>query len=119
VGRRTTTGCGPVGCDYADSSIGIVSAAAVVTWFPMERGLFLRGGLGLGSIQYDLYQGVTHYQYSRNGVGLVAGAGYAFWLGRSFNLTLGLDLLAQGYGKAEGEPRSASAAVVMLGFAWY
>ena len=53
------------------------------------------------------------------GVQSIAGTGYAWWVGRSLNLTLGLDLLAQGYGRSDTYARSATAAALMLGFDWY
>jgi hypothetical protein len=119
IGDSVPTSCDYLGCDYRNSSVGVTSLAAMLTWFPLERGPFLRGGLGLASFSYDSYVLAAHSHYSRNGLGVVAGAGYAWWLGRTFNLTLGLDLLAQGYGRSEGHARSAQAAALMLGFDWY
>lgn len=90
---------------------------AMVTWFPMERGLFLRGGLGLSSLSLD----VTGFgSDSVSGWNLDVGAGYAFWLGKSFNLTLNLDYAAQGYhSEKAGAPTSSNYWALWLGFDWY
>ena len=70
---------------------------AMVTWFPMERGLFLRGGAGLTNFRVDADAMGLSASNSVNGVNITVGGGYAFWLGRTFNLTLNLDYSAQFY----------------------
>ncbi len=116
---RTTTVCTGLYCYDTESSVGIVSLAAVATWFPVERGFFLRGGAGLGSYSDDVTVNGVQQTTTANGVGLIAGAGYAWWIGRTFNLTLGLDVLGQWYGKSDTAPKRASGAAVLLGFDWY
>jgi hypothetical protein len=102
--------------NQVDYGIQVTNMDAMLTWFPVQRGPFLRGGLGLAEISEDITGGRTH---SRSGVGVVVGGGYAFWLGRSFNLTLNLDLSAQSYAKAVNEPKSSSFANLWVGFDWY
>jgi hypothetical protein len=89
---------------------------AMVTWFPMVRGPFLRAGIGLSEYSVSL----TGYQDSTlNGSNLTVGGGYAFWLGRAFNLTINLDYSAQRYGSnASGLTRSEFTAL-WFGFDWY
>jgi hypothetical protein len=103
----------PTGPDYA---VQVSNYDAMVTWFPVERGPFLRGGLGL--TQYIL--SLSGYQdNSINGSNLTVGGGYAFWLGRTFNLTVNLDYSAQRYeGNNLGLSRSHYT-VLWLGFDWY
>ncbi|MFL5263624.1 MAG: hypothetical protein ACJ79L_14570, partial [Anaeromyxobacteraceae bacterium] len=69
---------------------------AVATWFPAERGFFLRGGAGLAILSVDANSGSGgRVSNSYTGVGALAGLGYAFWLGQHFNLTLNLDASVQ------------------------
>lgn len=102
--------------NQATYGVQVTNYDAMLTWFPVERGPFLRGGLGLASISEDVTGGGSN---SRTGVGVLVGGGYAFWLGRSFNLTLNLDLSAQSYGKSLNEPKSSSFANLWVGFDWY
>jgi hypothetical protein len=100
-----------------DATYTISTFNAMATWFPMERGLFLRGGLGLSNLSLD----VTGYGSDDvSGWNLDVGGGYAFWLGKSFNLTLNLDYAAQGYHSDKvGAPTSSSYWTLWLGFDWY
>jgi opacity protein-like surface antigen len=106
--------------NQATYGIQVTNADAMLTWFPVERGPFLRGGLGLASLSEDISGGGT--TRTRSGVGALIGGGYAFWLGRSFNLTLNLDLSAQSYGSTSSDPLAAkrsSFANLWVGFDWY
>ena len=51
----------------------------------------------------------------------LAGVGYAFWLGRSFNLTVNADLDLQTYGNQSSgaDVTSARGGSLWLGFDWY
>ena len=100
-----------------DATYVITTYNAMVTWFPMERGFFLRGGLGLSNLRLEVSGlGSDHV----SGFNLDVGAGYAFWLGRTFNLTLNLDYAAQRYGSSEaGAPTRSNYTALWLGFDWY
>jgi len=107
-----------------ESTVGIQvnNYDAMLTWFPMGEGFFLRGGAGFASLVADTTGAVGTARGSQGGVGVVAGLGYAFWLGRSFNLTLNLDLSGQSYGKSDSDPfqpKSSSAVNFFVGFDWY
>jgi hypothetical protein len=103
-------------------SLTIVNLDAVATFFPMQRGLFLRGGLGLSGLSSEIEIDGVSTSDSSSGANVLAGVGYAFWLGRSFNLTVNLDFSAQGYGDTESGapgPDSSSFWTLGLGFDWY
>lgn len=99
----------------ASSSLTYYDAAFM--FFPWERGLFLRGGVGLSSASFTLEGGGTKTEVSANGLNVLGGIGYAFWLGRSFNLTLNLDGQRHAFDTVDlGGATSWSA---WLGFDWY
>ncbi len=98
-----------------DVGVQISNYDAMLTWFPMERGLFLRGGLGMS--RYTV-QATGYRDANYRGFNATVGGGYAFWLGRTFNLTLNLDFSGQSYGSGNGPSRSSYTAL-WLGFDWY
>jgi hypothetical protein len=99
----------------ATSSLTYYDAAFM--FFPWERGLFLRGGVGLSSASFILEGGGTKTEVSANGLNVLGGVGYAFWLGRSFNLTLNLDGQRHAFDTVDlGGATSWSA---WLGLDWY
>jgi hypothetical protein len=71
----------------------ITDIDAMATFFPWQRGLLLRGGLGYST----LYRNITRHPstgletYRSYGANATLGAGYAFWLGETFNLSLVVD----------------------------
>jgi hypothetical protein len=89
---------------------------AMVTWYPQEKGFFLRGGGGLTVFTRE-WPGLKIGKYP--GANLAIGAGYAFWIGRTFNLTLHLDHSRQWYGKNVIHLSGSSFTVGWLGFDWY
>jgi hypothetical protein len=108
-------------------SVTIVNYDVMATFFPMERGLFLRGGLGLSRFTLDLKNiptpggGTTHETGTRSGTNVALGVGYAFWLGQHFNLTANLDFSNQWWrGRDEGgAPTRSDFWALGLGFDWY
>ena len=76
-----------------ESSVQINNYMAMATYFPMEKGFLLRGGLGLCAYQIDIDGETDQY----NGFSALAGIGYAFWLGTTFNLGLNFDYSYQQY----------------------
>jgi hypothetical protein len=93
------------------SSNPIVHLDAVGTFFPTERGLFVRGGLGPALL-------VRRSGWGTGALDVRAGAGYAWSLGRSVNLTLGLDAARQIYVTSR-EPDYSSYTDLYLGLGWY
>jgi hypothetical protein len=112
------TAVGQLGTDVMGTQLlQISNYFAMLTWFPFQKGLFIRGGGGLSMLGnyisasgFDLTE--TYY-----GGGLLAGIGYAFWLGRHFNLTLNLDHSRQIF-VGDGPDRGRFT-IVYVGFDWY
>lgn len=107
----------------------IANYDAVATYFPMGEGLFVRGGVGLSRLTVSYKDSFGDGSDSVGGYNALVGAGYAFWLGQSFNLTLNVDYSAQRYGSAApGEtmadgvflkPESSNFLAFWVGFDWY
>jgi hypothetical protein len=99
-------------------ALGIANLAAVTTFFPLERGPFLKAGAGLSRLatQRTPPRGGTETRSALGG-NVALGAGYALWLGERFNLSLNLDWSGQAYLGDEFERSSFWR--VGLGFAWY
>jgi hypothetical protein len=102
-------------------SLGLTNLNAVLTFFPWERGLFLRGGLGLASAATTTkVPGVGQTSDSAGGGDVAVGIGYAFWLGKGFNLSGNLDWSAQGFGGgAKDKLESTSFWRLGVGLGWY
>ncbi len=90
---------------------------AGIMYFPVERGFFLRAGAGLSAIVQNIDSPLGKHEFSANGFNVLGGVGYAFWLGRTFNLTVNLDAQAHSFSKANVEGGTAWGA--WIGFDWY
>jgi hypothetical protein len=102
----------------ATRTLGITTINAVVTFYPFERGLFLRGGLGLASAGATVdVPGVGKTSDSAGGGDVALGLGYAFWLGQRFNLSVNLDGSWQSYGSSEID--GSAFWRLGVGFGWY
>ncbi len=90
------------------------------TFFPMQQGLFLRGGGGLAWLETGIQDRYTLAQMTRDYVGLdvLGGVGWAFWLSRRFNLTVNADLSWQLYPWAD-DVRGSRIFLVYVGFDFY
>jgi hypothetical protein len=102
-----------------DLGVQATDYLAMLTWFPAERGFFLRGGAGLATMTLDSNNSFGRSSDTHGGVAVLAGLGYAFWLGQHFNLTLNLDASAQKYGGGVDVPESSRFVDAYLGFTWY
>jgi hypothetical protein len=107
----------------ASASITIANYDLVATFFPMGRGLYFRGGLGLSRIEFEVEgTGIFDGTADFTGTNVLGGVGYAFWLGQSFNLALNFDYSGQFWGDNDGGttgPEKSSFWTVGLGFDWY
>jgi len=102
-----------------DATTTIADADLMATFFPWERGFFVRGGVGPSFLTFDTRSPGFHDSVSYGGLNADVGAGYAFWMGRRFNLTVNADFAAQSYGKSSTRPESSSFFLIWLGFDWY
>ena len=85
---------------------------AAFTWFPVEKGFFLRGGLGLANILID-----TGSSSDRsNGFGILVGAGFAVPVARNHNITFTVDYSRQSYSGSSTKPDSSQFGAVYLGY---
>jgi hypothetical protein len=104
----------------ATTGVQINNYDAMLTFFPSERGFFVRGGAGLSVIVEEVsVPGFASASRSTNGVNVLAGLGYAWWIGQHFNLTANLDFSGQSYGSSSDKPERSSAWALWLGFDWY
>ena len=60
--------------------------AAALTYYPGATGFFVRGGVGVGTVDLSEDQGGVTYSASDNGFGWLVGTGYEWRLGRRFAL---------------------------------
>ena len=86
----------------ASASVNIANYDAMATFFPMERGFFLRGGVGLSRFSLTVSGTGNDGTSSYSGANLDLGLGYAWWIGKSFNLTANLDWSGQSWGDNNG-----------------
>jgi len=104
----------------SDPAVQVAQGLAMLTWFPARHGLYLRGGVGLASYSEDAVVNGAHAGGgSATGFSVLAGVGYALWMGRSFNMSVGLDLSAQAYGDQVNLPSTTRYGELMVGFHWY
>jgi hypothetical protein len=110
------------------SSLSISNVDVMLTYFPSERGFFLKGGLGRSAVSYAVDSsalGIT--TNTATGLNVAGGLGYAWWLGKQFNLTANLDVSRQWYGgtSTTGGPflldeiKDSQFWSLWLGFDWY
>lgn len=112
IGESSTNG-------YTDRFCSIDNYFLMLTFFPWEEGFFSRVGGGVSDLQVEEDFGAYTIERSVDGYGFLIGMGYAFWLGKSFNLTLNVDHSRQYYNNSSGEPHRSKFTIVYLGFDWY
>jgi hypothetical protein len=77
-------------------SVGAITA----TYYPGAQGFYVRGGIGVGTMEYSVDQGSFTLTASDDGFGLLMAAGYEWRLTRRFSLGPQLDY---GYGKIDDD----------------
>jgi hypothetical protein len=104
-----------------DTWVQVWNGDVMATFFPFERGLFFRAGTGLSVLSVGISPGTFAVAdtFEHGGVNATIGAGYAFWLARHFNLTLGLDLSRQWYGSNTDGVEGSGMFLAYMGFDWY
>ena len=91
----------------------------MLTHFPNREGFFVRVGGGLSRIGASIHAPSGDFSMGDSGPGVLGGFGYAFWLGKTFNLTLNLDQSFQWYSNDPGEPDRSQFTILYVGFDWY
>jgi hypothetical protein len=90
----------------------------VLTFYPWERGLFLKAGVGISSaVATTDTPGTGKTSDSTSGANVAFGVGYAFWLGKGFNLSGNLDWSRQAYSGDKLD--RADFWRLGVGFGWY
>lgn len=110
--RQTADGPG------GDFTLQVNNYLAAVTFYPMEKGLLLKAGLGLATIMYDLDTDTIDESDTYGGMGFLLGIGYDFWLGKSFNLGIHAEYSRQSYNDSDA-PDDTEFASVYLTFYWF
>jgi len=95
-----------------DAQIQINNYHALLTYFPFERGFFVRGGGGLSSI----YTNDATTKVHNSGVGVLVGAGYALNLVTHHYLTFTLDQSFQFYSSSTNKPKNSEFSAFYLGY---
>jgi hypothetical protein len=89
-------------------------------FFPWERGAFARVAAGRSILLVDTDGPVLIGKGTYGGWNIIGGVGYAFWLGKAFNLTLNVDYQAHRF-SSDGDIDVArgSGWSTWVGFDWY
>jgi len=115
ISRLTSSGPSPFG---ATTSLAISNLDLIFSFFPMERGLFLRGGVGRSLLtiteEGPTLGGTYSREASTSGFEVVGGLGYAFSLGH-FDLAVAVDATRQHWG-ATGP---STFLIARVGAGWY
>jgi hypothetical protein len=104
--------------DEDGTTISLTTAMLGVTYYPGNAGLFLRGGVGLGSssLEVELPNGFTQSK-DENGIGLAAAVGYEWRLTRKFAMGPQVDFTYLNIG--DDIVDTANFFDITLGFNWY
>ena len=95
-----------------DTHLQINNYLATLTWFPVEKGFFLRGGAGLSNIFIDT--GTT--SDTVHGFGILVGAGFAIPVATRHNITFTVDYSRQTYSGSSTKPDSSQFGAAYLGY---
>jgi len=95
-----------------DAHLQINNYLAALTWFPAEKGFFLRGGAGLSNILINT--GVSSDR--AYGLGVLVGAGFAIPVARRHNITFTVDYSRQSYNGSSTRPDNSQFGAAYLGY---
>jgi hypothetical protein len=95
-----------------DTHLQINNYLATLTWFPAEKGFFLRGGAGLSNIFIDTGTSSD----TVHGFGVLVGAGFAIPVGLRHNITFTVDYSRQTYSGSSTKPDSSQFGAAYLGY---
>ncbi len=97
----------------SDAHVQINNYFAALTYFPAERGFFVRGGGGFANILVD--NGAGSGERS-NGFGILLGAGYALPVAGRHHVTFTVDYSRQFYSGSSTKPDNSQFAAAYLGY---
>jgi hypothetical protein len=100
-------------------AIQLVQPGLAATFYPRREGPFLRLSAGLARLELTSWGRGATYAQSGSGVGLVAGAGWAFDLWRSLDLTVRVDALYAWLDAPEVELDRSLLWVGYAGVSWF
>ncbi len=101
-----------------EANFQINNYLAALTYFPTGEGLFIKAGAGVSVITYEISVGLVSVSESHSGMALLGGLGYAFWLGKTFNLCLNAEYSHQSYTYEEA-PDNSHFWNVYVSFYWF
>lgn len=101
-----------------EANTQITNYLAALTYFPTGEGLFIKAGAGVSVIGYEMSGGLVEVSESYSGTAILGGLGYAFWLGKTFNLCLNAEYSHQTYTDEEA-PDNSHFWNVYLSFYWF
>ncbi len=111
---------GSISTTYGDftAALQITNTLGVLTYFPMNEGLFLRIGAGVSNISQEFQFLGEQKSNSYSGFAYLGGVGYALWIGQTFNLCLNFDYSAQSYSDNEA-PDNSHFWAFYVSFYWF
>jgi hypothetical protein len=101
-----------------EANFQINNYLAALTYFPTGEGLFIKAGAGVSVITYEISGGPVSESRSDSGTAILGGLGYAFWLGKTFNLCLNAEYSHQSYDDEEA-PDNSHFWNVYVSFYWF
>lgn len=98
-----------------DATWSFSTSTVAMTWFPSNMGLFLRGGVGLGTARVEVETGGVTVSDSEGGVGFLLAGGYEFRLTKKFALAPQVEYAYQKLDTLDSSNMIGGG----LGFNWY
>ncbi len=100
------------------ADIQITNYYTTISYYPMEKGLFLKTGAGISRTNVVVGNIGVYEQENYTGTGFLFGFGYDFWLGKSFNLGIHAEYSKQSYIHSNA-PDDTEFTTVYLSFYWF
>jgi len=101
-----------------DVAVQINNYLGAVSYFPFTTGFFIKGGAGFSVMMIQAVYGSDTETESYSGTSVLAGAGYAIWIGKTFNLCLNAEYSYQSYSGDEA-PDNSHFWNVYISFYWF
>jgi len=110
----------PTTYQFSTEYAWIYNYFGAVSFYPFEKGLFFKGGLGLSKFQYHFgsNNAALDTDLSVMGYGFLVGGGLDLWLGKSFNLGVHFEWSKQYYNDSEA-PDNTDFYSIYVAFSWF